>query len=56
MAAAPESERAFMKEYPEDSRVWKAARAAGFEDYAALYTAFKQPEPSALPQAKVLPL
>ena len=51
MAAAPESERAFMKEYPEDSRVWKAARAAGFEDYAALYTAFKQPEPSALPQA-----
>lgn len=51
MAAAPENERAFMKEYPEDSRVWKAARAAGFEDYAALYTAFKQPEPSALPQA-----
>lgn len=45
MAAAPENERAFMKEYPEDSRVWKAARAAGFEDYAALYTAFKQPEP-----------
>ena len=31
MAAAPESERAFMKEYPEDSRAWKAARAAGFD-------------------------
>lgn len=51
MAVAPEDKRAFLKEYPEDSRVWKAAKAAGFDSYDALYTAFKQPEPAALPEA-----
>jgi len=50
LAAAPKDREAFMTEYPENSRVWKAARAAGYKDYDALYAAFKTPEPSALPQ------
>ncbi len=51
MAAAPENRDAFLKEYPENHRIWKAMQAAGFETYEALYDAFKQPEPAALPQA-----
>ncbi len=50
LAAAPENQAAFLKKYPADNRIWKAAKDAGYETYDALYTAFKQPEPSALPQ------
>ena len=50
MAAAPVGEREFMKVYPEDHRIWKAAQAAGYENYAMLYAAFKSTEPAALPQ------
>ena len=32
MAAAPAGEREFMKVYPEDHRIWKAAQAAGYEN------------------------
>jgi hypothetical protein len=51
MASAPVGEREFLKAYPEDSRIWKAAKAAGYENYAALYTAFKATEPAVLPQS-----
>jgi len=50
LAAAPENQAAFLKKYPADNRIWKAAKDAGYETYDALDTAFKQPEPSALPQ------
>ena len=50
LAAAPDNPAAFLKKYPPEHRIWKAAKDAGFETYDALYTAFKQPEPSALPQ------
>ena len=46
LAAAPANERAFLKKYPEDHAVWKAAAAAGFGDYAMLYKAFTESAPN----------
>ena len=50
MAAAPENAKAFLKKYPPEDPLWRAASAAGFENYEALYTAFKASDPAALPQ------
>ena len=49
LAAAPASERAFLKKYPEDHAVWKAAADAGFKDYEMLFKAFSASAPQ-LPQ------
>ena len=46
LAAAPANERAFLKKYPEDHAIWKAAAAAGFQDYAMLYKAFTESAPN----------
>ncbi len=50
-AAAPENEKEFRKVYLPDHRFWKALKAAGFEDYAAFYNAFRSSEPAVLPPA-----
>lgn len=49
MADSPVDEKAFLKAYPSDHRFWKAAQAAGFADYQAVYQAFKSVSPAALP-------
>ena len=46
LAAAPANERAFLKKYPEDHAIWKAAAAAGYQDYAMLYKAFTESAPN----------
>jgi len=46
LAAAPAGERAFLKKYPQDSGVWKAAEAAGFKTYEELYKAFEASAPN----------
>ena len=46
LAAAPAGERAFLKKYPADSGIWKAAEAAGFKTYAELYKAFEASAPN----------
>lgn len=51
LAAAPADRREFLKLYGPEHPLWTAAKAAGFEDYDALYAAFKTPEPAALPAA-----
>ncbi len=56
MAAAPANAKEFMKRYPEDGPFWQTARAAGYENYEALYAAFKTPNPAALPEALLLRL
>ncbi|MBR7104698.1 MAG: hypothetical protein IKC65_07125 [Lentisphaeria bacterium] len=45
LAAAPESERAFLKKYKEDHVLWKAAQAAGFANYDMLFKAFEASAP-----------
>ena len=45
LASAPAGERAFLKKYPADHALWKAALAAGFKDYAELYKGFEASAP-----------
>ncbi len=56
MAAAPADVKAFMKRYPEDHPLWETVRSAGFQNYDALYAAFKNSNPGTLPQALLLRL
>lgn len=49
LAATPASEEAFRKAYPPDHRFWQAAKEAGYEDFDAVYNAFRSAEPAALP-------
>jgi len=48
LAAAPGNEKAFMKKYPADGKVWEKIREAGFEDFKALYDDFRSRKPAAL--------
>ena len=48
LAAAPENEKAFMKKYPADGKVWEKIREAGFEDFKSLYDDFRSRKPAAL--------
>ncbi len=49
MAAVPGNEKAFHALYPPEHKFWKAADAAGFKDFTAVYDAFRAVEPAALP-------
>lgn len=48
LAAAPASEKEFMKKYPADGEVWKVLNANGFKDFDALYGDFRSRTPAAL--------
>ena len=51
LAAAPGGEKEFMAAYPPESPVWAAAKAAGYPDYEALYSAFAKSSPAQLPES-----
>lgn len=52
LAAAPGSEKAFMKQYPPEHPVWKAVAEAGFQNYEMLFKAFELSAPE-LPETLV---
>ena len=56
LAAAPKSRDEFLARYPEGHRLWQAARACGYPDYAKLFLAFKNQTPAQLPEALVTQL
>ncbi len=56
LAAAPKNVAEFMKLYPEDHRFWRVAKEAGFENFDAVFNAFRSAEPAALPVSITGPL
>ena len=51
LAAAPKSRDEFMKQYPEEHKLWQLAAAAGYPDFKALFLAFKNQIPAKLPES-----
>jgi hypothetical protein len=50
LAAAPKNREEFLKLYPADHRLWQIARESGYNDFNALFLAFKNQAPAVLPQ------
>ena len=50
LAAAPRSREEFLKLYPADHRLWQIAREQGYNDFNALFLAFKNEAPAVLPK------
>ena len=49
LAAAPKNREEFLKLYPADHRLWQIARESGYNDFNALFLAFKNQAPAVLP-------
>lgn len=56
LAAAPKSRKEFLELYPANHRLWQIARESGYNDFNALFLAFKNQAPAELPAELVAKL